>query len=208
MPYDWPIAEREIFTQRFGSMSVSELRKILFAVFLTEHSGNTNYELGRQLGLTANQVKNLKMGANLLLDDAEHTRALAQQSLCRAFAKTLVEYQQVHNRIAVQIDDPIALGYLAAALESKGVFRDCDARNGHVAVPVDCFGELLKAAFPSIDEGEIEKRFKQLVPEYDCGSGLGAAGFFGRLAGWISTAESGIAVAQALASCIMPLLGM
>ena len=133
---------------------------------------------------------------------------LEETTLAHAFKDSLLEYQAAKNRIAVQIDDPIAFEYLSAALEAGGVFRDRDVKKGHIAVPVDRFGVLLRTAFPAIEESEIEARFKRVVPEFAEEPVEDGKGFFARLSDWLQRAEPYVNIAGNLATCVYPLLGM
>lgn len=205
MGYNWAIAESNIFTQRFGSMGVSEMRKILFAVYMSGQAGNSNtsdYEVGRSLGLTAKQVKNLKVGANLLLEDDDSTREVVRASLKRALDAQLLEYQKASNRIAVQIDDPVAFNYLASRISQSGVFRNCDSSNGHIAVPISSFDALLEIVSDDVDESALESELAKRYPDFrrDCAHMRGA--LFAKLSDWLPHATAAATVVADFATIV------
>ena len=169
MAYEWSIAEENLFTPRFGSMSVAEMRKVLFAVFISGRDDNPSpYEIGRQLGLKETQVRNLEVGANLLLEDNDATAARAQRAFREALQhwETLLVPLRQPGMVSVQINDDIALDFLSDKLTKCSVHREIDKRNGHVVIPLGQLQALLEIVAPEVDGTQIEGALKQQFPEF------------------------------------------
>ncbi len=209
MERNWGLVERELFTRRFGSIGVSEMRKVLFAVYMSGYGSSdipSDYEIGRSLGLSAIQVRNMRSGVNLLLESDEQTKEKAKAALKFAFENQLLEYQQTKGRIAVEIDDPIARDYLMDALEREGVFRDCDAYNGHIAVPVSQFDKLLLCVLDESAVGAIKDAFIKQNPNFVADTAKEKGGFFAKLEKYLATRKETAAVVEALAGLVSTLI--
>lgn len=202
MNYNWGLIEKRLFCQRFGSMSSSELKKMIFAVYLESlpvELRDDDYSIGRALGLTDRQVKNYRIGANLLLDSDERTLDIARACLQAALAAGTPEYQASKNRISIQIANPVALGYLGSLLERQGVYREVDTSNGHLTIPAGSFLDVLQVIYPGYDKGEVQRRFEELVPDFP----REAEGetFAERLDGWLPRAANAVGIVADLCTC-------
>ena len=210
MPFNWSLAEDNLFTSRFGSMGVAEIKQVLFAVYMSGADQTlTPYEIGRRLGLTESKVKSLSVGANLLLESDAQTEARARRIFKEAIERgdSLLVFNSVAGTVSVQISDRVALDYLSNRLIKASVFRDVDVKSDHIAVPVRQLQQLIDILAPGADMAAIEHGLLAQAPDFAEFSKTHAGSFFERVQKWLPQAIDAAGAAAALGQLIMPLLG-
>ena len=170
MAFDYSLIEEELFTSRFASMNVSQMKTILAAVFLSQYEEEGypgDYEAGRRLGLTAKKMSNLRVQANLFLDTPERTRDRARRVLCSAFERGAIEYGKSTNRIIIQMDDAVALNHFAGKMNDEGVVRDVDFNNGNISVSPKKLESFLRVVYSEEEMDRISQAIEEAVSSCD-----------------------------------------
>lgn len=109
---------KKFYCQNFGTMSKSDFELFMFHAFEESHSVGSDWDIAKQLGITVQRVRNLKMKSRLV-----NPQEYDWRGLFKGLLKTAV-MDKSHENVKILVKDPFLYAEIENFLETKNSFID------------------------------------------------------------------------------------